>query len=70
MNYLRQPEKTPSAPKRDDLSAGGERRERGRVEREVDMVLLTRLFCAQSRSTRHAVVPSFVFNTLTHTDGS
>lgn len=44
---------------------GGERRERGRVEREVDMVLLTRPFCAQSRSTRQAVVPSFALS-LTH----
>lgn len=65
MNYLRQPEqpeKTPSAPKRDDLSAGRGRRERRRRERETDKVLLTRVFCARSRSTRQAVVPAFTLS--------
>lgn len=57
MNYLRQPEKTPSVPKRDDLSVEGEEE-----KREADKVLLTRAFCARSRSTCQAVVPSFTLS--------
>lgn len=71
MNYLRQPEKTPSAPKRDDLSAEGEEEKKEKGAGDSYGFADTGILCTvQKHLSSCCSLFHAVSNTLTHTGSS